>query len=70
MSGLRFLIVLAFVLAITLGGVAGYLSVDPLPPQLAPASPATEPATPAPQASDDGDYGPDWPVCRDRKSVV
>jgi tetratricopeptide (TPR) repeat protein len=61
MSISRLLIAVGFILAIALGGVAGYFSVDPVVPE----KPAAKPATPAPQASGDGDYGPDWPVCRD-----
>ncbi|MDY0874205.1 tetratricopeptide repeat protein [Dongia rigui] len=63
----RILIVVAFILAIALGGVAGYLSVDKAPPQVPAPAVVAQPEMPtmAAQASDDGDYGPDWPICRD-----
>jgi tetratricopeptide (TPR) repeat protein len=81
MSGIaRLLLIAGFVLAILSGGVAGYLSVEPQQPapltaaetptktpDIADAEPA--PAEPAPPVAESGkeagDYGPDWPVCRD-----
>jgi tetratricopeptide (TPR) repeat protein len=63
----RILILVAFILAIALGGVAGYLSVDMVPPQVPAPAVVAQPQLPrsAAQASDEGDYGPDWPICRD-----
>ncbi|MBI2253748.1 MAG: hypothetical protein HYU58_03930 [Proteobacteria bacterium] len=63
MRGSHLLIAVAFVLAVAVGAIAGYVSVDPVAPQISAAEPT--PSTTPPQELTEGDYGPDWPVCRD-----
>ncbi|WP_374377670.1 tetratricopeptide repeat protein [Dongia sp.] len=63
MNWLRLGIGGVFLLAVAAGGVAGYLSVDPLPPT--PVAATTAPTEPDMGEAAQASYGPEWPVCRD-----